>query len=152
MTLSLSPQCHASLLSFLIFLPTLACKLQGALLLPHWHLALNFPYSLLQTAKHIHTGSRLRSLPALPVPYGLLTSSYWIKEAWLGLLTKQLLWKEKQRMPWFQQQFRLHLLHCHFMAAFSVSNSVNVLHDQESLPVDFLRNSSSLGDFGLLKK
>lgn len=131
MTLSISLQCHTPLLSPLVLLPMFTCKLQGVLLLPQWHLALNFPYSLPQIAKHIHTCSRLRSLPALPVPYGLLTCSYWIKEALAGSTHKAAPVGRKQRMPWFQQQqFRLHLLQCHFMAAFSVSDSVNVLHDQ----------------------
>lgn len=61
--------------------------------------------------------------------------------------------ERKQKMPRFQQQqFGLHLLQCHFMAAFSVSDSVNMLHDQDSLSVDFLRNSSSSGTSELLKK
>jgi len=60
--------------------------------------------------------------------------------------------KRKQRMPRLQQQFSLHLLQCLFRSAFSVTNFVNLLHDQDSLPVDFLRNSSSSGNYGLFKK
>ncbi|XP_030337506.1 deubiquitinase DESI2-like isoform X3 [Strigops habroptila] len=81
----------------------------------------HFSAALAEIAKHIHTCSRLRSLPALPVPYGLLTCSYWIKEALAGSTHKAAPVGRKQRMPWFQQQqFRLHLLQCHFMAAFSI--------------------------------
>lgn len=91
--LSLSLQFHTSFLGLLIFLPTLTCELQGALLLPCWYLALNFPFSLLQTAKRVWTRSRLRSLPhfaSSPWP----SNVQWLDQRWMDLLTKQLLWKE----------------------------------------------------------
>lgn len=74
----------------------ITCELQGA-----FFVTLSLPLSsevpLLPTAHcwAYLTCSTLSSLPALPVPYGLLMSSYWNKETWLGLLTKQLLWKQR---------------------------------------------------------
>lgn len=99
----------------------ITCKMQRA-----FFVILSLPFSsevsLLSTAdcQACLTCLRLSSLPALPVPYGLLTSSYWNEEAWLGLLTKQLLWKKTRMLQFLLQQFRL-CLQCHFLAAFSVS-------------------------------
>lgn len=72
----------------------ITCKMQGAFFV--LSLPLSSEVSLLSTAdcQACLTCLRLNSLPALPVPYGLLWSSYWNKEAWLGLLTKKLLWKK----------------------------------------------------------
>lgn len=95
-----SPWIHASLLSLLNFLPTVLpahSKLQGAFFVI-LSLPLRSEVSLFSTAhcQAYLTCSRLSSLPALPVPYRLLMGRYWNKEECLGLLTKQLLWKENK--------------------------------------------------------